>query len=58
MGIREEQPEPTAEIGEPQQPTSGKRRRKYSLDDLLAQVTESNLHGELDSGPSVGEELW
>lgn len=26
------------------------------LDDLLAQVTEHNLHGEVDSGPAVGRE--
>ena len=26
------------------------------LDDLLAQVTKHNLHGEVDSGPAVGRE--
>ncbi len=26
------------------------------LDDLLAQVTEYNLHGEVDTGPAVGGE--
>ena len=26
------------------------------LDDLLAQVTEHNLHGEVDTGPAVGGE--
>ena len=26
------------------------------LDDLLAQITEHNLHGEVDSGPAVGRE--
>ena len=26
------------------------------LDDLLAQVTEYNLHGEVDTGPAVGSE--
>ncbi len=26
------------------------------LDDLLAQMTEHNLHGEVDSGPAVGRE--
>ena len=28
------------------------------LDDLLAQVTEENLHGEIDTGPAVGGEVW
>ena len=26
------------------------------LDNLLAQVTEYNLHGEMDTGPAVGSE--
>lgn len=34
------------------------RRRKYTLDELLAQVTDENLHGEIDTGPSVGNEAW
>ena len=28
------------------------------LDDLLAQVTERNLHGEVDTGPVAGREDW
>ena len=28
------------------------------LDDLLAQVTEDNLHGEVDTGQAVGGEAW
>ena len=28
------------------------------LADLLAQVTEDNLHGEVDTGPAVGREAW
>ena len=28
------------------------------LDVLLAGVTESNLHGEVDTGPPVGGEAW
>ena len=28
------------------------------LDDLLAGVTEDNLHGEVKTGPSVGGEAW
>ena len=28
------------------------------LSDLLAGVTEENLHGEIDTGTSVGKETW
>jgi antitoxin MazE len=28
------------------------------LDDLLAGVTEHNLHGEIDTGHAVGGEAW
>ncbi|MXZ71048.1 MAG: AbrB/MazE/SpoVT family DNA-binding domain-containing protein [Acidobacteria bacterium] len=28
------------------------------LDDLLARVTEDNLHGEVETGPPVGGEAW
>jgi hypothetical protein len=28
------------------------------LDALLAQVTSENVHGEIDTGPSVGAEAW
>ncbi len=30
----------------------------YELEDLLAQVTPENLHGEVDTGSSVGDEAW
>ncbi len=29
-----------------------------TLDQLLAGVTEQNLHGEVDTGPPVGQEIW
>lgn len=32
--------------------------RRYSLDELLAGITEDNRHGEIDSGPPVGREVW
>jgi len=32
--------------------------KEYSLDELLAGVTEDNLHGEFDSGDPVGKEIW
>ena len=28
------------------------------LDELLAQVTDDNLHGEVDFGPAAGREVW
>lgn len=31
---------------------------KYNLDDLLAQVTDDNQHGEIDLGKFVGKEVW
>lgn len=33
-------------------------RRTYNLDDLLAQITPDNLHGEQDFGHPVGNEEW
>lgn len=32
--------------------------KEYSLKELLDKVTESNLHGEFDTGEPVGEEIW
>ena len=32
--------------------------KEYSLDELLESVSESNLHGELDTGAPVGKEIW
>jgi len=29
-----------------------------TLEHLLAQVTESNLHREVDTGPIMGNEVW
>ena len=31
---------------------------KPTLEDLLAQVTYENLHGEVDTGRAVGDEAW
>lgn len=33
-------------------------KKKQSLKQLLAKVTRKNLHAEIDSGPSVGHEIW
>lgn len=34
------------------------RARKIRLMDLLAKVTKANLHGEVETGPPVGREVW
>jgi antitoxin MazE len=36
-------------------PTS---KPKYSLDELLEGINETNIHEEVDFGPSVGKEVW
>ena len=33
-------------------------RETYTLDDLLAGITEENLHDETEWGPPVGAEAW
>lgn len=32
--------------------------KEYSLDELLEGVSADNLHGEIDTGVSVGKEIW
>lgn len=32
--------------------------RELTLDALLAEVTEDNVHDEVDTGPVVGHETW
>lgn len=34
------------------------RIEDYSLEDLLAGVTPQNRHGEIETGGSVGREVW
>ena len=34
------------------------QRPGAELDALLARVTATNLHGEIETGPSVGAEAW
>ena len=29
---------------------------RYSLDELIAGITEDNLHGQIDAGPAAGNE--
>lgn len=32
--------------------------KEYSLDELLENVSETNIHGEFDTGARVGKEIW
>ena len=34
------------------------RRSKYTTEELLAGVTDDNIHPETDWGPPVGKEVW
>lgn len=34
------------------------RPHRFRLDDLLAGVTDANLHGEVETGAPVGREAW
>ncbi len=31
---------------------------KYSLVQLLDEITNDNIHGEIDTGDAVGKEIW
>ena len=35
-----------------------RRRKRYSLDELIKGITPENLHGEIGSGIAVGNEVW
>jgi len=32
--------------------------KEYSLGQLLAGITEQNLHAEIDTGEAIGKEIW
>jgi antitoxin MazE len=56
VGLEDGSPVELAVVGdhlvvEPAQPS-------LQLDDLLAGVTEENIHQEIDTGASVGNEAW
>jgi antitoxin MazE len=34
------------------------RPASYTLEELVAQITPENCHGETDWGPAVGREAW
>jgi antitoxin MazE len=35
-----------------------RRKRRYTLDELVAGITPGNRHQEIDWGPPVGNEVW
>ena len=34
------------------------RKETYNLADILAEITDDNLHPEVDTGPPQGNEEW
>ncbi|MDX2221993.1 MAG: AbrB/MazE/SpoVT family DNA-binding domain-containing protein [Rhodospirillaceae bacterium] len=34
------------------------RKRAYRLDELLGQITDDNVHRDIDPGPPRGREIW
>lgn len=34
------------------------QQKTYSLDQLLDRVSEDNIHGEIETGPAIGQEIW
>lgn len=34
------------------------KNKKYDLKSLLAGINKNNIHGEIDTGNSVGKEVW
>ncbi len=35
-----------------------KRRKKYTLDELLEDMTPEKFHSEIDTGVAMGNEIW
>lgn len=35
-----------------------KKRKRYSLSELVNQITPENRHDEIDSGVAMGNEVW
>ena len=34
------------------------RKKTYDLATMLSQITDENLHREIDTGPPMGKEIW
>lgn len=32
--------------------------KKYSLEELVAEISPENIHEEIDTGAAVGSEIW
>lgn len=39
-------------------PPPRRRKPKFTLEELLAQMPDDGGHSEVDTGPSVGNEVW
>ena len=38
--------------------TRRRRKRRYAIDELVADITPDNRHEEIDWGPPLGNEAW
>jgi antitoxin MazE len=45
-------------IIEVSKPKPKRRKRRYSLNELVARITPENRHQEIDWGQPVGNEVW
>ena len=34
------------------------KEKQYTLEQLLSEITEENLHKEIDTGSPIGKEVW
>lgn len=49
---------PSLDSSDPGPPAPLDEVPEYSLEELIALVTDENLYPEIDSGPSAGNEAW
>jgi antitoxin MazE len=57
IGVRESSPIDIS-LAEGKLVLSPSRRTTFTLEGLLAGVTDENLHDEVETGPAVGDEVW
>ena len=39
-------------------PSASRRKRRWTLAQLISGITEANRHSEISWAPPVGEEVW
>ncbi len=45
-------------VGEDEIRIRRRKRRRFTLNELLAQITPENMHAEVPTGAPVGKEVW